>query len=112
MHASPFRLCIGALAFTAGLTRGIVALLVPMKSQSSTIDDPAGLRKKIVGHSKKEVARLLGPPPAAASLAPYPTSPTYLMANVWYYPFDARNQSAVAVQFNHGRVVGVDFIES
>ena len=101
---------IGGLAFTAGLAREWVGLLVPSKRDPVLNADPSQLRRTIVGHTKKDVARLLGPPPAAGTIDAQPASPTYWMADTWYYPFDLRRHSAMAVQFDEDRVVGVEII--
>ena len=102
---------ICGLAFTAGLAREWVCLLIPSKRDPVHNANPSQLRRTIVGHSKKDVARLLGPPPAAGAIDAQPASPTYWMSNTWYYPFDLRRHSALAVQFDEGRVVEVEFIE-
>ena len=110
MQPNPLRLWIGAMAYSAGLVREIVALLMPATRKKIVIANASRLRRKIVGHTKKDVARLLGPPPAAGAIDVPPVSPTYWVANTWYYPFDTRRQTAVAVRFDEGRVVGVEFI--
>ena len=101
---------IGGLAFTAGLAREWVGLLVPSKREAMLHANTNQLRKTIVGHTKRDVARLLGPPPAAGTIDAQPASPTYRMADTWYYPFDLRRHSAMVVQFDEDRVVGDEFI--
>jgi outer membrane protein assembly factor BamE (lipoprotein component of BamABCDE complex) len=114
MKHRPARSLIGALAYTAGVVGGVVGLLAtpakwkrvrPVGRRTS----PISFRQAIFGHTKRDVAVLLGPPPAAAG-AIVSAPPTFWNANTWYYPFDSRRQTAVAVQFSQDRVVRVEFI--
>ena len=115
-----------ALAYTAGFVRGWMGVLAARSSTSSkkllmlpgsgALARRAGglssLRRALFGYNKREVARTLGPPRAAAvSAATSPLEdPQFWNADIWYYPFDPARRSAVAVQFRRGRVNAVDFI--
>ena len=110
MQQTALHLCVSVLAYTAGLAREVVGLLVPANRKKTIVANARRLRRTIVGHTKKEVARLLGPPPAAGAMDVQPSSPTYWLANTWYYRFNPRRQTAVAVRFKQDRVIGVEFI--
>ena len=115
-HLTPVSV-LGALAFTAGVVGEVVSRFARparwrrhRKASPARWLTPISLRQAIFGHTKSDVALLLGPPRAALMGATVSTAPTFWTANTWYYPFDRRRQTAVAVQFNHDRVVRVEFI--
>lgn len=111
------------LAFTAGVVSGLIGAFSGGGSGGG--GQPAARRRwsprrwgdfralpqRIFGYTKREVARVLGPPPAAAlgNGAGSP-KPTFWQANTWYYPVDPERQRAVAVQFNADRVVRVEIL--
>jgi hypothetical protein len=107
----------GFFAFTAGMVSGLVnalagrGMLTRRRFSPPRAGDYGTLPNRLFGHTKGEVARLLGPPPAAAvGNGGPPSKPTFWHANVWYYPVDPEHQRAVAVQFNADRVVKVDIL--
>ena len=122
MAHRPARVWIDAVAFAAGLMGGILGVV----AASAVFSVPGGRRggrrragaqlatlpTRIFGHTKRQVARLLGPPPAAAMGPPAapPAPTTYWKANTWYYPVDPRRQTAVAVQFDDDRVIRVEVL--
>jgi hypothetical protein len=119
MPKRPVRSWIDALALTAGVVGGVVLLFSSSllgggrgtKRAPGRIADARSLPRRIFGHTKHEVARLLGPPPAAAASANETASaPTFWDANTWYYPANPRQRTAVAVQFNEDRVVRVELL--
>jgi len=110
MRQTALRLCVSVLAYTAGIAREVVGLLAPESPKKIIAASAIRLRRTIVGHTKKEVARLLGPPPAAEAADVQSASATYWFANIWYYRFNPRRRTALAVQFSEDRVVGVEFI--
>jgi hypothetical protein len=114
----PIRSWIDALALTAGVLGGVVLLLSSsliggsrsIKRTARRTGDTVLLPRRIYGHTKREVARLLGPPPAAATSGEGTAAPTFWDADTWYYPANPRQRTAVAVQFNEDRVVRVEYL--
>ena len=110
--ARPLRSWRHVVAFSAGLVGGLIGALL----QSLHGHDRRRRRswsQRIFGYSKREVARLLGPPPAAAMgnlNAALAVPPTFWQADTWYYPVDRRRRKAVAVQFDADRVVKVEVL--
>jgi outer membrane protein assembly factor BamE (lipoprotein component of BamABCDE complex) len=112
---------IDAFAFAAGLMGGILGVIAasavltvpsprrPTRGRRPRAEEMETLPRRIFGYTKREVARLLGPPHAAALGAPV-MPPTYWKANTWYYPVDPRRQTAVAVQFDDDRVIRVELL--
>ena len=79
----------------------------------------AALRKTLSGSSKGDVVTALGSPLAAAipavgghggSAAVLPADSAFWVADIWYYPFDPGRQAAVAVLFQGGRVINIEFL--
>jgi outer membrane protein assembly factor BamE (lipoprotein component of BamABCDE complex) len=60
------------------------------------------LRQALLGHRKKQVSAMLGPPRVV----------TDGLAAVWYYPVDSADRLAMAVSFEHERVRSVEFFKS
>ncbi len=118
-----------ALAYTAGLVGGFVGMVMgvsPLGRWGQLVSPRRRMRRRrgafrglcaaIFGSSKKEVAGVLGPPPAAAvgfaAPAPGAIDPPYWEANTWYYPFDPTRRAAIAVLFDNDRVIRVELIAS
>jgi hypothetical protein len=100
------------VAFSAGLVAGLIGSLIE-SIRSRHPSPPLSWPQRLFGYTKREVARLLGPPPAAAMghLNAALVSPhTFWQADTWYYPVDRRRRKAVAVQFDADRVVKVEVL--
>lgn len=101
---------IGALAFIAGLASGFVeAVAMAFRRELRRYSLPRHFKQAFLGHSKHHVERVLGPPPTAM-MTHAATASTFWGADTWYYPYDPRHQTAVALRFNEDRVVRVEFI--
>ena len=100
---------IGMLAFTVGVLGELVHLAVSPGTRRRRRSPKISFRRAIVGFSKHDIARRLGPPPAATMMRAG-LNPTYWTADAWYYPFDPLQKTAVAVLFRLDRAVGVEFI--
>jgi hypothetical protein len=74
------------------------------------------LRRAIIGKHRRQIARVLGTPTtasltfAAASPMSGKNAPTYWNATTWYYPFDQKQQKAIAIRFERDRAREVEFI--
>lgn len=67
----------------------------------------------LLGRSKDEIFRLLGPP-RTATMEGLPAAgdprPSYWQASIWYYPHDVEGHTAIAVRFHDGIVEHVEAI--
>ena len=112
--AGPLRSWRQVVAFSAGLVAGFISSLVEsVRTREPQRRPPLSWPHRLFGYTKREVARLLGPPPAAAMgqlNAALPAPPTFWQADTWYYPVDRRRRKAVAVQFDADRVVKVEVL--
>jgi hypothetical protein len=122
-----------AIFWTAGLIDGLVmSVLGPARGGRTGgrtggrfADDAAArtgggepfaeLRLAIVGRSRAQIAAVLGVPPTASvgfgvSAGKPGRPPTYMDATTWYYPFDQRDQKAIAIRFVGRRAREVEFI--
>ena len=85
--------------------------LRPRRSLSS-------LRTALLGRHKSAVAKALGPPRTATVGSPLAVGaaasepPSFLVADTWYYALDARDRSAMAIQFEADRAREVEFFHS
>jgi hypothetical protein len=114
---------MAALGMPRILRRGSGGARGNMKQGSSDADR---LSRAVLGRSKKQVVDVLGPPPAATSLAsasatsaaippippmPETAQPTFWDADTWYYPLSDQDRTAIAIAFDRGRAHRVDFIQ-
>jgi hypothetical protein len=118
-----------AVFWTAGLVEGLVtSVLGPARGGrmgGRFAHDPAvrtgggepfgELRLAIVGRTRAQIAAVLGVPPTASvgfgvSAGKPGRPPTYMDATTWYYPFDQRDQKAIAIRFVGRRAREVEFI--
>ena len=71
------------------------------------------LKRALLGLSRKDILKLLGPPAAAGSpfAAVRPPSPRDCeAADTWYYPLDDEKKSAMALRFKAGRAADATFL--
>jgi hypothetical protein len=122
--ARPLRSWRQVVAFSAGLVAGLIGSLIESIRTRHRPRPLLSWPHRLFGYTKREVARLLGPPPAAAMgqvdttlpalplplPPPPPPPPTFWQADTWYYPVDRRRRNAVAVQFDADRVVRVEVL--
>ncbi len=74
---------------------------------------PCVVRNSILGRGKSAVAACCGAPRTAAGAAGKVVigsrRPNYWNADTWYYPINARTQTAIAVKFENGIAREVEF---
>ncbi|HYE19218.1 MAG TPA: hypothetical protein VEA69_12280 [Tepidisphaeraceae bacterium] len=118
-----------AVFWTAGLIDGLVtSVLGPARggrvggrfAEDAPVRTGGGepfaeLRRAIVGRSRAQIAAVLGVPPTASvgfgvAAGKPGRPPTYMDATTWYYPFDQRDQKAIAIRFVGQRAREVEVI--
>ncbi|HSI37158.1 MAG TPA: hypothetical protein VK986_26465 [Tepidisphaeraceae bacterium] len=118
-----------AIFWTAGLIDGLVtSVLGPARGartggrfaadvalRTGGGEPFAELRLAIVGRSRAQIAKVLGVPPTASvgfgvAAGKPGRPPTYMDATTWYYPFDQRDQKAIAIRFVGQRAREVEFV--
>ena len=68
------------------------------------------LRERILGRSKSSVLLICGSPrTAAVSTTTLSNAPALWRADTWYYPLDARTQTAMAIRFINDIAREIDF---
>lgn len=114
-------------SWTIGLVSGLIQAgirSVAAGHERHMIARPIGRRHRsrrwlceaVIGRSMSSVVELLGPPPTTT--APVQETwasadrATYWQADVWYYPWNRREESAVAIHFERGVATRVEFLQS
>jgi outer membrane protein assembly factor BamE (lipoprotein component of BamABCDE complex) len=97
---------VDALVWSAGVLAALGALfaITPRSRRIRGTADAAAL-SVILGRTKQQIVRTLGPPPGAG-----PTRSNSWQADTWYYPFNRLERSAVAIQFAHNRAARIELI--
>ncbi len=88
----------------------------PVRRDLGRSTNESALDRLLVGRSKQEVHRKLGPPRNAtlAGVAPAapPGMPLFWLATTWYYPFDSARRTAMAIHFAGDIVRRIELIRT